>query len=133
MSDAIVLEERKGLWIEERLLRQAQLGQRLQVMVGQGEIRILPAGTVLPRLPYGVSVDEAQTVLREVRDEATALYGGQAPPADQPYFGGVTWREYQALSDEERRALWDKLYAEFDVEIEATEEHNVRSDALAAG
>jgi hypothetical protein len=133
MSEAIVLEERKGLWIEERLLRQAQLGQRLQVMVGQGEIRILPAGTVPPRLPYGVSVDDAQTVLREVREEAITLYGGQTPPADQPYFGGVTWREYQALSDEERQALWDKLYAEFDVEIEATEEQNVRPDALVAG
>jgi hypothetical protein len=133
MNDAIVLEEQKGLWIEERLLRQAQLGERLQVMVEQGEIRILPAITVPSRLPYGVSVDEAQTVLREAREEAIALYGGQAPPADQPYFGGVTWREYQALSDEERQALWDKLYAEFDVEIEATEEQDVRSDALAAG
>jgi hypothetical protein len=133
MSEAMVLEEQKGLWIEERLLRQAQLGERLQVMVGQGEIRILPAGTVPPGLPYGVSVDEAQTVLREVREEAITLYGGQAPPADQPYFGGVTWREYQALSDEERQALWDKLYAEFDVEIEAIEEQDVRPDALAAG
>jgi hypothetical protein len=133
MNDAIVLEEQKGLWIEERLLRQAQLGERLQVMVEQGEIRILPAITVPSRLPYGVSVDEAQTVLGEAREEAIALYGGQAPPADQPYFGGVTWREYQALSDEERQALWDKLYAEFDVEIEATEEQDVRSDALAAG
>ena len=133
MNDAIVLEEQKGLWIEERLLRQAQLGERLQVMVEQGEIRILPAGTVPSRLPYGVSVDEAQTVLREAREEAITLYGGQAPPADQPYFGGVTWREYQALSDEEGQALWDKLYAEFDVEIEATEEQDVRPDALAAG
>jgi len=133
MSEAMLLEEQKGLWIEERLLRQAQLGERLQVMVEQGEIRILSAGTVPPRLPYGVSVDEAQTVLREVREEAITLYGGQAPPADQPYFGGVTWREYQALSDEERQALWDKLYAEFDMEIEAVEEQDVRSDALAAG
>lgn len=45
----------------------------------------------------------------------------------------MTWREYQALSDEERQALWDKLYAEFDVEIEAIEEQDVRSDALVTG
>ena len=80
-----------------------------------------------------MTADEAQTVLRAVREETITLYGGQAPPADQPYFGGVTWQEYQALPDEERRALWDRLYAEFDVEIEATEEHNVRPDALTAG
>lgn len=121
MREAIVLEEQKGLWIEERLLRQAQLGERLQVMVRAGEIRILPAVTVSPRFPYGVTADEAKMVLREVREEAIALYGGQAPPADQPYFGGMTWREYQTLPDEERRALWDRLYAEFDVEIEAIE------------
>ena len=110
MRDTIVLEEQKGLWIEERLLRQAQLGERLQVMVRAGEIRILPVVTVAPRFPYGVAADEVQTVLREVREEAIALYGGQVPPADQPYFGGVTWREYQALPDEERRALWNRLY-----------------------
>jgi len=88
MNDAIVLEEQKGLWIEERLLRQAQLGRHLQVMVGQGEIRILPAGIVLPRLPYGVSVDEARTVLREVREEAIALYGDQPPRPTNHIAGG---------------------------------------------
>ena len=133
MREAIVLKERKGLWIEERLLRQAQLGERLQVIVREGEIRILPVETVSPRLPYGVRADEAQMVLKEVREEVIALYGDQAPPDDQPYFGSVTWREYQSLSDEERQALWNRLYAEFDVEIEAIEERDVRPDALVAG
>jgi len=133
MGKAIVLEAQKGLWIEERLLQQAQLGERLQVVVEEREIRILPVEATHHRLPYDVTADEAQTVLRAVREETITLYGGQAPPADQPYFGGVTWQEYQALPDEERRALWDRLYAEFDVEIEATEEHNVRPDALTAG
>ena len=71
-------------------------------------------------------------MLRKVREEAIALYGGQAPPADQPYFGGVTWREYHSFSDEERQALWDRLYAEFGVEIE-TKECDVRSDTFVAG
>jgi hypothetical protein len=62
-----------------------------------------------------------------------ALYGGQCPPADQLYFGGVTWQEYQALSDEQRRVLWDQLYAEFDVAIEDVEERDVQPDALVAG
>jgi hypothetical protein len=133
MNREIVLEEQKGLWIDERWLRQAELGERLQVMIRAGEIRILPATAVAPRFPYGVAPDQAQAVVSQVREETIALYGGQAPPADQPYFGGLTWREYQALSDEERRALWDRLYAEFDVEIEAAEEHDVRPDALVAG
>jgi len=84
MEETIVLGEQKGLWIEERLLREAQLGGHLQVVVGEGEIRILPALTVSPRFPYGVTADEAQRVLREVRQEVMGLYGGQCPPADQP-------------------------------------------------
>lgn len=71
--------------------------------------------------------------MEEVREEVTALYGGQAPSADQPYFGGVTWREYQALSDEKRQALWDRLYAEFGVEIETIKERDVRPDTFVAG
>jgi hypothetical protein len=133
MEQTIVVEAQKGLWIEERFLRQAHLGERLQVVVEHGEIRILPAMTEILRLPYGATADEAQTVLREAREEVIALYGGQAPPADQPYFGGITWEEYQALSDEQRRAIWDRVYAEFDVAIEDVEERDVRPDALVAG
>ncbi len=133
MGERILLEEQKGLWIEERLLREAQLGGRLQVIVEKGEIRILPAAPEAPRLPYGVGTEEAQRVLREVREEVIALYGEQVPPNEQPYFGGLTWQEYRALSDEQRRALWDRVYAQFDVDIEAVEERDVRPDASPAG
>ena len=117
MGETVLLEEQKGLWIEERLLREAELKGRLQVIVEKGEIRILPAAIEAPRLPYGVGEEEAQRVLREVREEVIALYGGQAPPDEQPYFGGLTWQEYRALSDEQRRALWDRVYAEFDAAL----------------
>jgi len=128
-----MLEEQKGLWIEDRLLRQAQLGKHLQVVVKPGKILILPAATVPVPLSYTVTEDEAQATLKEVRKKITALCGGQAPPTDRPYFGGVTWQEYQALSDEERQALWNRLYAEFDEEIDVIEERDVRPDALVAG
>jgi len=133
MTEQTILEEQKGIWIDERLLRQAELRNRLQVVVRPGEIRILPVVTASAPLPYDIAGDEAHTVFREVREEVVALYGGQAPPDDQLYFGGVTWREYQALSDEERQALWDRLYAEFDTKIEAIEERNVQPGALVAG
>ncbi len=129
----IVLEEQKGLWIETQLLQQAGLGKRLRVVVKPGEIQILPLATVSDSLPYDVTYDEAQAVLKETREEIIAVYGGQAPPADQPYFGGLTWQEYQSLPDEERQAIWDRLYADFDVEIQDVEEHDVRPDALVAG
>ena len=133
MGETILLEEQKGLWIEERLLREAQLGGRLRVIVEKGEIRILPAAPEASRLPYGVEEEEAQAAWREVRKEVMALYGGHVPPEDQPYFGGLTWQEYRALSDEQRRALWDRIYAEFDMAIEDVEERDVRPDASVAG
>ncbi len=45
MSEARVLEIQQGIWIEEEWLRNAGLGQHLQVIVKPGEIRIssLPA------------------------------------------------------------------------------------------
>jgi hypothetical protein len=42
MSDRKVLEVQQGVWINERWIRDAKLGTRLQVVVQPGEIRILP-------------------------------------------------------------------------------------------
>lgn len=134
MTEAVVLEEQKGLWIEAQLLQQAGLGARFQIIVEAGQIRVLPAESPEEGgFPYGISAAEAQTLLREARQEAIGLYGGQPPPVDQPYFGGMTWAAYQHLTDEQRRAVWNQLYAQFDVEIEAIEEHDVRPDAVVAG
>lgn len=133
MLEAAVIQEQRGLWIEERLLQQARLGGRCRVVIGEQEIRILPVTVEPTRFPYSISGEMAQAVLKEVRGEAFALYGHEIPPADQPYFGGMTWREYQALSDTQRAAVWDRLYAQYDVEIEAVEERDVRPNALVAG
>jgi hypothetical protein len=134
MGEVVMLADQKGLWIDKQLLQRAGLGERFQIIVEQGQVRVLPAKIALEgRLPHSITSGEAETVLREARQEALGLYGGQPPPSDQPYFGGMTWGTYQALTDEQRRVLWDKLYAEFDVEIEAVEEHDVRPDALVAG
>ncbi len=88
MREAIVLEEQKGLWIEEQLLQRAGLRERFQIIVEQGQVRVLPAETASEgRFPYGITSGEAKTVLREARQEVVGLYGGQPPPAYQPYFG----------------------------------------------
>lgn len=42
MLDRDVLEVQQGVWINERWIRAAKLGTRLQVIVQPGEIRILP-------------------------------------------------------------------------------------------
>jgi len=67
-------------------------------------------------------------LLQQAQQEALALYGNQAPPVDQPYFGGVTWQTYRQLSDEARTALWDQMYQEFDIAIDDVEEKDVHPD-----
>jgi len=42
MQEQEVLEVQQGIWIDERRIRDAGLGTRLQVVVQPGEIRILP-------------------------------------------------------------------------------------------
>jgi hypothetical protein len=101
MAEAIVLEEQKGLWIEERLLRQAHLGERLRVVVRAGEIRILAAATTSALFPYGVTDNEA----RHIR--APGLCRGRAP-FDLAH--GDAWsRRYcwwtRACPERERRVL----------------------------
>lgn len=45
MPEQQVLEVQQGIWIDERWLREAGLGSRLQVVVQPGEIRILAGPT----------------------------------------------------------------------------------------
>jgi len=43
MQEREILNVRQGLWIDERWLRKAGLGSRLQIQMGTGEIRIQTA------------------------------------------------------------------------------------------
>lgn len=67
-------------------------------------------------LPPDLSVSQA--VPEEVLAEAITYFRAKAdrrltpPSLDDPFIGGLTYREYFALSDAEAEALWDKLAAE---------------------
>ncbi|OIN96805.1 MAG: hypothetical protein AUJ21_01300 [Anaerolineae bacterium CG1_02_58_13] len=68
MSEARVLEIQQGIWIEEKWLQNAGLGQRLQVVVKPGEIRILslPAETDVPG-----SAADGWTIFRSLGQDAS--------------------------------------------------------------
>ena len=134
MEETILLEEQRGLWIDSGLLRQANLSDQFRVVIGEGEIFIQALGSVTSsQYSYDLSANKVQHVLREVQAEAQSLYGGQAPPMGQPFFGGVTWQEYQRLTEKQREAIWDHMYQQFDIEIDDVEERDVRPDAFVAG
>ncbi len=43
MAEQPILDVQEGIWIDKRWLQQAGLGERLQIAIVQGEIRILAA------------------------------------------------------------------------------------------
>ena len=134
MEGTVLLEEQRGLWIDSGLLRQASLGGQFRVVVREGEIFIQALDSVTsPRHSYDLTANKVQHVLREVQAEVQSLYGGEAPPVNQPYFGGVTWQEYQRFSEEQREAIWNRMYQQFDIEIDDVEERGVHPDASVAG
>lgn len=74
--------------------------------------------------------DEAE--LREYFLKRMEELGGESRPMqdDDPFLGGLTVREYLELSDEEDKAMWDRLYAEAEKEIGEYEEFEVKPDAV---
>jgi hypothetical protein len=53
-----------------------------------------------------------------------------APPSlDDEFIGGLTYKEYFALSEEEEKALWDKVFADEAMEVENFTEVEVAPDA----
>jgi len=59
-----------------------------------------------------------------VRAQETA-----SPSLDDEFIGGLTYREYFALSEEEEKALWDGVFAYEAMEIKDFSEVEVASDA----
>jgi len=56
-----------------------------------------------------------------------ARYEARPPSADDtPFVAGLTWGEYMALSEEEQEHIWN---AQFTMDIDDFEEHDVRPDA----
>jgi len=74
MPDEQVLEVQRGIWIDERWIRNAGLGTGLQVVVQPGEIRILAVPTEVEQQESPGGWD----VLRSLRRDAQP---GQLPNA----------------------------------------------------
>ncbi|MCC6445042.1 MAG: hypothetical protein IT210_16490 [Armatimonadetes bacterium] len=79
MSEQQVLEVKQGIWIDERLLRDAGLGRDLLLVVEPGEIRILPAASEVQETP---EKEAAWEVFRSLGKEARP---GELPNAAEEH------------------------------------------------
>lgn len=77
MSEQEVLEVQHGIWINERWIRDAQLGTRLQIVVRPGEIRIVS-------MPGAQGTEEEEELISEDPVLAvTGILSGEALSAEE--------------------------------------------------
>jgi hypothetical protein len=75
-------------------------GSSLLVLTGEGRITLVDR----ERLRQQLSGPMQQLLAQ--------LHRSLAHDPQEPFFGGLTFEEYAALSEEEEQALWDRLSAE---------------------
>jgi len=86
--------------------------------------------SLVPQLQEVEPIREVEESAAEYfRRELLARRRGEPLALDESFIGGLTYREYLALSEEEEAAFWNDLFTEEEMEIDDFEEHDVRSDA----
>ena len=72
MTNRQLLDVQQGIWIDKQWLQQAGLGGHLQILVQQGEIRILAAPQEEKQSDSSAKIwtEEAREVFRSLGDDA---------------------------------------------------------------
>jgi len=92
--------------VSPRVIRVLSLISRLSEEEQSQLAQLLPPELIPIKVPEE-ALNKASIYFR-----AKAKVREKAPSLDDPFIGGLTYREYFALSDEEAEALWDKFAAE---------------------
>jgi hypothetical protein len=93
---------------------------------------------VEPLKPPEQPLRPSKEFLEQLRQEILEARGGVPPSDDEPFIGGLTRGEFYRLPEEEQEAIWDKVWAQAEAEVEKSIEANyrerpVKPDALIAG
>jgi metallophosphoesterase superfamily enzyme len=75
------------------------------------------------------SIPQGETAVAYFRRLATEMHGGIAPSPHDQFLERLTYEQYLALSEEVEEALWDRLFAEGEMDIKDFEEHEVKPAA----
>jgi hypothetical protein len=75
------------------------------------------------------TIEQAQENIENLRVQVLAALGNQPLSPDEPFLGGLTIAQYDALTEQAKDALWDQLAG---VDLMEMEEVEVNADALPA-
>jgi hypothetical protein len=114
----------------------ARLRQLLERRPGADAFSVYEEEGVLVLVPVRESEEPAYVPAPKEMAEVVAYFRARmraretAPPSlDDEFIGGLTYKEYFALSEEEEKALWDEVFADEAMEIEDFSEVEVAPDA----
>lgn len=108
----IIIRETRGLVLPPEILEESQItaGTELVVISRAGQILLLDRKQVRRRM------EEIGQRMREGLCKAIGRGGKDS------LFAGLSLDEYLALSEEEDKALWDRLFREAELEIKISEQ-----------
>jgi bifunctional DNA-binding transcriptional regulator/antitoxin component of YhaV-PrlF toxin-antitoxin module len=98
----VTIDESGQIDLPVAILEESRIpsGSPLLVLTGEGRITLVDKERLVQRLSG------------PMRQILAQLQRSLARNPQEPFFGGLTVKEYAALSDEEEQALWDRLSAE---------------------
>jgi hypothetical protein len=91
---------------------------------------LMQLAKLVPQLEQVKAVSaDVEAAVEYFREELLRSQGSKPVSLDDPFIGGLTHRQFLALSEAEQDDFWDKLFAEGEIELEAVEEVDVKPDA----
>jgi bifunctional DNA-binding transcriptional regulator/antitoxin component of YhaV-PrlF toxin-antitoxin module len=108
----VTVDESGQIDLPRAILKESDIqpGAQLLVLTGEGRITLIDRER-LRQLASG----PMQQILTQLRRSL-------AGDPDAPFFGGLTFEEYAALSEEEEQALWERLSAEAHRKVKVVEQ-----------
>jgi bifunctional DNA-binding transcriptional regulator/antitoxin component of YhaV-PrlF toxin-antitoxin module len=108
----VTIDESGQIDLPEAILKESRIqpGSQLLILAGEGRITLIDKERLQQQLSGPM-----QQVLAQLQRSLTR-------DPQSPFFGGLTFEEYAALSEEEEQALWDRLSAEAHQEVKLVEQ-----------
>lgn len=92
-------------------------------------LRLVPDLTKIAQEPSAQPVAETEDPLAELRAQVLAALDNRPLSPDEPFLGGLTIAQYDALAEQEKDELWDRLAG---IDLMDMEEIEVNANAVLA-
>lgn len=118
--------------IAERETIVQQIATAIETMNRDEQRRLLDLSPSLLRLVQGANartLEQATENVDRLKKRLRANAGQSRYSRSDPFLGGLTWGQYDALSEKEKDALWSKWE---EIDLENMRERDVNPDALFA-